>query len=123
MKGIDTAAHRNYIAALVRKIKSPQERFEIGTGRNKRLVEVDDADEGVKYARAAIQYEEVRGDDAMELLNAADGDQPRDVLDNAAEPVAGQALDVAAENEERELAAYMANNDLEFMDDEENAGN
>ena len=116
MKGVDTAAHKNYIAALVRKIKSPQERIEIGTGRTKRIVEIDEADEGMKYARAAIDYEEVRGGDALSLLNAADGDQPRDVLENAVEPSAIHALDVAEEKDEEHMdAAYMANNGLEFM--------
>ena len=116
MKGVDTAAHKNYIAALVRKIKSPQERIEIGTGRTKRIVEIDEADEGMKYARAAIDYEEVRGGDALSLLNAADGDQPRDVLENEVEPSAIHSLDVAEEkDEERMDATYMANNGLEFM--------
>ena len=77
MKGVDTAAHKNYIAALIRKIKNPQELVEIGTGRSKKTVEVDDADEGVKYARAAIEYEEVRGASAQQLLDAADGDHPQ----------------------------------------------
>ena len=94
MKGVDTAAHKNYIAALIRKIKNPQELVEIGTGRSKKTVEVDDADEGVKYARAAIEYEEVRGASAQQLLDAADGDHPSDALSEAAAP-AVHALDGA----------------------------
>ena len=78
MKGVDTAAHKNYIDALIRKIKNPQELVEIGTGRGKKVVEVNEADEGVKYARAAIDYEEVRGTSAQQLLDAADGFDQRD---------------------------------------------
>lgn len=116
MKGVDTAAHKNYIAALIRKIKNPQELVEIGTGRSKKTVEVDDADEGVKYARAAIEYEEVRGASAIALLNAADGDRPEVPLAEAAAPVL-HALDHADE-EERDRV-YMQENDIDFMTDGE----
>ncbi len=115
---MDTAAHKNYIAALVRKIKNPQEIVEIGTGRSKKVVQVDDADEGVKYARAAIEYEEVRGASAIALLNAADGDDPEVPLAEAAAP-ALQALDHAAEREEERDREYMQENGIDFMTDDE----
>ena len=115
---MDTAAHKNYIAALVRKIKNPQELVEIGSGRSKKVVQVDDADEGVKYARAAIAYEEVRGASAMALLNAADGDDPQAALAVAVAP-ALQALDNAADIEEERDREYIDENDISFMSDDE----
>ncbi len=118
MKGVDTAAHKNYIAALIRKIKNPQEIVEIGTGRSKKVVQVDDADEGVRYARAAIEYEEVRGASAQQLLDAADGDQPQVALDAAQAP-AVQALDHAQEREEELDAEYFEQEGAEFMGDDE----
>jgi hypothetical protein len=116
VKGVDTAAHKNYIAALIRKIKNPQELVEIGTGRSKKTVEVDDADEGVRYARAAIEYEEVRGASAIELLDAADGDQPQAALDGAQAPVV-HALDHAPEREEELDMEYFEQEGVAFMED------
>jgi len=118
VKGVDTAAHKNYIAALIRKIKNPQELVEIGTGRSKKTVEVDDADEGVKYARAAIEYEEVRGASAQQLLDAADGDHPQAALDAAQAPVV-HALDHAPEREEELDREYFEQEGAEFMIDDE----
>ena len=118
MKGVDTAAHKNYIDALIRKIKNPQELVEIGTGRSKKTVEVDDADEGVKYARAVIAYEEVRGASALQLVDAADGDQPQAALDAAQAPVV-HALDHAPEREEQLDAEYFEQEGADFMGDDE----
>ena len=118
MKGVDTAAHKNYIAALIRKIKNPQELVEIGTGRSKKTVEVDDADEGVKYARAAVAYEEVRGASALQLVDAADGDQPQAALDAAQAPVV-HALDHAPEREEELDREYFERQGAEFMEENE----
>jgi hypothetical protein len=118
VKGVDTAAHKNYIAALIRKIKNPQELVEIGTGRSKKTVEVDDADEGVKYARAAIEYEEVRGATALQLLNAADGDDPEVPLAEAQAPVV-HAIDHAPERQEELDREYFEREGAEFMEENE----
>ena len=118
MKGVDTAAHKNYIAALIRKIKNPQELVEIGTRRSKKTVEVDDADEGVRYARAAIEYAEVRGASALQLVDAADGDHPQAALDAVEAPVV-HALDHAPEREEELDAEYFEQEGADFMGDNE----
>ena len=115
---MDTAAHKNFIAALVRKIKNPQELVEIGTGRSKKVVQVDDADEGVKYARAAIEYEEVRGASALQLLDDADGDNPQAALDAAQAPVV-HAIDHAPERQEELDREYFEREGAEFMEENE----
>jgi hypothetical protein len=91
---------------------------ELGTGRSKKVVQVDDADEGVKYARAAIEYEELRGAAAIELLDAADGDHPQAALAEAVAP-AVHALDGAPEDEEQRDEEYFENHGIALMNDDE----
>lgn len=79
-----------------------------------RAIVIDEEGEGVKYARAAIRYEEARdpgGADAAALaLEAADGDLPAVAL------AAVHALNGAEDQDDALNEAYFDDNEIEILE-------
>lgn len=116
VKGVDTAQHKNYILALVNKLTNPQDVVEFVISKtNKKIVAIDEEDEGVKYARAKMNYDAHQ--QGMEVLrdqgvsNAQEEEAFREVappLRAADEPGEGEIEQGDAEYFERHGADFMA---------------
>ena len=119
VKGVDTAQHKNYILALVNKLTNPQDVVEFVISKtNKKIVTIDEEDEGVKYARAKMNYDAHQ--QGLEVLrvqgvqNAHEEEALRDVMP----PIHG-AEDGAEADNDRQDAEYFDEEGAEFMVDGE----
>jgi hypothetical protein len=119
VKGVETAQHKNYILALVNKLTTPLDVVEFVISKTKKIIVViDEEDEGVKYARAKMNYDAHQ--EGMEALrvqgvnNAHEDPALRDV----APPL--RAADDAAEGViEDQDNEYFEEQGADFMQDEE----
>ncbi len=119
MKGVETAQHKNYILALVNKLTNPQDVVEFVISKTKKvIVVIDEEDEGVKYARAKMNYDAHQ--EGMEVLRVQGVNNAHEepALHDVAPPL--QAADDAAENViEQQDIDYFEEAGADFMQDEE----
>lgn len=117
MKGVETAQHKNYIQALVNKLTNPQDVVEFVISKtNKKIVTIDDDDEGVKYARAKMNYDAHQ--EGMEALRVQGVNNAHEepALHEVAPPLRA-AEDAAEVDMERQDADYFEEEGADFMED------
>ncbi len=117
MKGVETAQHKNYILALVNKLTNPQDVVEFVISKTKKkIVEIDEEDEGVKYARAKMNYDAHQQGMEVLRIQGVNHAQEEEALQEVAAPLRAAEGGVDEEIEQQD-ADYFEEEGADFMED------